>query len=91
MKKYVIMAKNECGEEFRAYDDIIEVPYMPHFDLGDYMAFANKILDKVIGEIKESYPEAYDFHIERLSSDMSLYEYYETYGYPDVYGNMPWD
>lgn len=91
MKKYVVMAYDECGDEFRAYDPVIEIPYVPGFDASDYMAIADRLLDKIIDEIKDRYPEAYNFHIERLTSDMSLHEFYETYGYPDVYGNMPWD
>lgn len=82
MKRFVVMAYDECGDEFRAYEPVIEVPYVPGFELIDYMAMADRLLDKVIDEIKDRYPEAYNIHVEREYSSMSMSEWAEM-GYGD--------
>lgn len=75
--RFIVMAYDECGDEFRAYEPVIEVPTVSGFDLDDYMAMANRLLDKVIDEIRGRYPEARNFHLEREYSSMSMSEWAE--------------
>ena len=73
--KVVLMAIDECGDDFRVNDTIYTIPrcvYEDYFLLDCWG-------DDIIKPYMERYPEARNFHFERPFSDYSLGEL-EEYG-----------
>ena len=68
-KKYVIMRTDECGDDRHVED--ITVPYVEGFEFEEV---AEMILDRKLEALRERWPEAQRFFIERKFSDMSYSE-----------------
>lgn len=83
MKKYVLMVKDECGDDFRAYgSDFLEAVHeFPAFDEDDdamwqaFIAWENAIVERANSEWRERFGDECHLFLERKHSDMSLSEW----------------
>lgn len=96
MKKYVLMATDECGADFRAYGtDFLEAEHeFPAFDEDDnamwqaFITWENAIVERAQNEWEETHGCECHLFLERKYSDMSLSEWRNLgFGSPfDPYG-----
>ena len=95
MKKYVLMATDECGADFRAYGtDFLEAEHeFPSFNADDeamceaFIAWKNAIVERAQREWAELYGDECYLFLERKYSDMSLSEW-RTLGFGSPF--EPW-